>query len=145
MGLELNGSMRIRQRSTEQEKEGSPPREEGSRLLGRAKDQVGKESQAYLLPTHPGGSTPNHSSGDLNVLPSRPPIFWPWPSPVQLEGWSPFGLGHPRPKPGSPSGLLVVRGGGWRIPEGPQHSDPGWGQVCQRLLALLLPQGTLLS
>lgn len=148
--LELNGSMRIGQRSTEQEKEGSPQRG-GVQAPWEGQDQVGKESQglwegqAYLFPTHPGGSTPNHSSRNLNVLPSPPSIVLPWPSPVQLEGWSPFGLGHPRPKPGSPSGLLVVRGGGWRIPEGPQHSDPGWGQVCQRLLALLLPQGTLLS
>lgn len=63
-------------------------------------------------------------------------------NPVQLEGWSPLGLGHPRP--GSPSGLLMVRGGGRRVPKGPQHSDPSWGQVCQRLLALFLPQGTLL-
>lgn len=76
------------------------------------------------------------------ALPPSPPIPLPLPSPVQLEGWSPLGLGHPRP--GSPSGLLMVRGGGRRVPEGPQHSDPSWGQVCQWLLALFLPQGTLL-
>lgn len=63
-------------------------------------------------------------------------------NPVQLEGWSPLRLGHPRP--GSPSGFLMVRGGGRRIPKSPQHSDSSRRQVCQRLLALLLPQGTLL-
>ena len=63
-------------------------------------------------------------------------------NPVQLEGWSPLRLGHPRP--GSPSGFLMVRGGGRRVPKSPQHSDSSRRQVCQWLLTLLLPQGTLL-
>lgn len=96
-----------------------------------------------LLPPHPPWR--EHPQPRLRTkvaLPPNPPSLLPLPSPVQLEGWSPLGLGHPRP--GSPSGLLMVRGGGRRVPEGPQHSDPSWGQVCQWLLALFLPQGTLL-
>lgn len=125
--MAFNGSMRTGHRSTESGRRKGPPREEGFRLLGRARS-------ASSPP--PWEGAPQHSS---ELLPLPP---FALPSPVQLEGWSPLGLGHPGP--GSPSGLLMVRGGGGRVPESPQHSDPSWGQVCQRLLALLLPQGTLL-
>lgn len=104
---------------------------------------VSRGGGAGLPPFHPPGrERPNPTVAAPRCLPCPPSQPSALPSPVQLEGWSPLGLGHPRP--GSPSGLLVVRGGGGRVPEGPQHSDPGWGQVCQGLLALLLPQGTLL-
>lgn len=103
-----------------------PPREQRSSLLG-----VGQ--CASSPPTRRGAPHPQ-------PLPTSLPTALP--SPVQLEGWCPLGLGHPGP--GSPSGFLVVRSGSGRISEGPQHSDPGWGQVSQGLLALLLPQGPLL-
>ena len=133
--LELNGSMRTGHRSTDSGRWKGPPGEEGYSLPGWG--------GAGLPPFHPPGrECPNPTIAAPRCLPCPPSQPSALPSPVQLEGWSPLGLGHPRP--GSPSGLLVVRGGGGRVPEGPQHSDPGWGQVCQGLLALLLPQGTLL-
>lgn len=107
-------------------------------------------SQEHLWPQLPQQPHPHWDGGYASPLASclAAPQHWGASqihqgNPVQLEGWSPLGLGHPRPR--SPSGLLMVRGRGRRVPEGPQHSDPSRGQVCQWLLALLLPQGTLLS
>ena len=113
----------------------------GHRSTGR---QVGppREQRSSLLSVGQSASSPPTQWGAPHPLPLPASLPSALPSPVQLEGWCPLGLGHPGPGP--PSGFLVVRGGGGRVSEGPQHSDPGWGQVSQGLLALLLPQGPLL-
>lgn len=93
--------MRTGHRSTESGRRRGSPREEGSRPLERARDQAGKESQelwkgqAYLLPIYLGGSTPNHSSEDLNGLPSPLPSFCPGPHRFNWKAGAPLGWGIP--------------------------------------------------
>lgn len=107
--------MRTGHRSTESRRRKGPPREEGYRPSDRARDQAGKESQglwkgqAYLFPIHPGGSTPNHSSRELNGQPPPHPFAlgphrFNWKAGAPL-GWGIPGRGPPRGSSWSGVGL----------------------------------------
>lgn len=151
--LDLNGSMRIGQRSTEQEKERSPQRGRGPGSLGGPGTRWGRRARGSgrarptSFPATQEGAPPTTApETETSSLP-RPPSFCPGPHRFNWKAGAPLGWGIPGPSRGAPRGSSWSGVGVGESPKAPSTVTPAgdrsvsgcWLSSCLR--APCCPEG----